>query len=331
VRVTAGETPADTQVEVAHEALVRNWPTLVDWLEQEKVALAIRRRLEGRAAEWVRLGRGSGGLLDEVELREAERWLAGAEAAYLGYDPALPELVAASRAAIAAVVQKQRSAYQRLRLLTFALIGALIAALVATVVAFDQRNGAHEETIARTTAEADAQNHAATAEAERVAAQAALDLLVARSTAPTPTSALSPPTAAPIAAAPTSPTAPTGNPGPPPPSVFAGTIVKQTADTAAGCGAARASSIYGLVEDADGKGIGGAMVRVSDQDHQHSFDIRTTPAGSFLVTTLGCTTWVVDLVALPNGRNEIQSNRLIVKGLNGGQLSAAEIRFQQQR
>jgi WD40 repeat protein/cell division protein FtsL len=100
VRLTPSEASGDDQVEVAHEALVRNWPTLVDWLEEEKAALATRRRLEGRAAEWVRLGQGAGGLLDEIELHEAERWLSSSEAAYLGYDPALPVLVEASRATI---------------------------------------------------------------------------------------------------------------------------------------------------------------------------------------------------------------------------------------
>jgi hypothetical protein len=38
VRLTEGETREDDQVEVAHEALVRNWPTLVDWIGEEKAA-----------------------------------------------------------------------------------------------------------------------------------------------------------------------------------------------------------------------------------------------------------------------------------------------------
>ena len=100
IRVTAGDTSTDAQVEVAHEALVRNWPRLVGWLEEERAAIAVRRRLEAKAAEWVRLGRGASGLLDAVQLGEAERWLAGADAAYLGYNEELPSLVQASRAAL---------------------------------------------------------------------------------------------------------------------------------------------------------------------------------------------------------------------------------------
>ncbi len=100
VRLTPGDTPGSAQVEIAHEALVRNWPTLVGWLEDERAAIATRRRLEAKAAEWVRLGAGAAGLLDEVQLAEAERWLNSAEAAYLGFDEALLDLVIASRTAI---------------------------------------------------------------------------------------------------------------------------------------------------------------------------------------------------------------------------------------
>ncbi len=113
VRLTQGETTDDTQIEIAHEALVRNWPTLVDWLEDERAAMAVRRRLEAKAAEWVRLGRGAGGLLDSEQLREARHWLASAEAEYLGYDEALPALVEASRAAIEAAEQEKEAGRQR--------------------------------------------------------------------------------------------------------------------------------------------------------------------------------------------------------------------------
>jgi WD40 repeat protein len=113
VRVTGGDTPEDEQIEVAHEALVRNWPTLVDWLEDERAALATRRRLEAKAAEWVRLGRGSSGLLDREQLLEAEHWLASPEAAYLGFDPALPELAVFSRAAIEEAEHEKEAARQR--------------------------------------------------------------------------------------------------------------------------------------------------------------------------------------------------------------------------
>ncbi|MBX0327128.1 hypothetical protein K2Z83_05460 [Oscillochloris sp. ZM17-4] len=100
VRLTHDEAGRPSQLEVSHEALVRNWPRLVGWLEDEKLALATRRRLEQRAQEWQRLGSGSAGLLDETQLREAEHWVASPEALYLGYDPVLARLIVASSEAL---------------------------------------------------------------------------------------------------------------------------------------------------------------------------------------------------------------------------------------
>jgi hypothetical protein len=102
--------PSDAQVEVAHEALVRNWPRLVNWLEEERVSLMRRRRLDEKATEWVRLGRSTtAGLLDRVQLEEAEAWLVGADSKILGYHEALPDLVTSSRDALEAqAVQKEK-------------------------------------------------------------------------------------------------------------------------------------------------------------------------------------------------------------------------------
>jgi hypothetical protein len=139
VRLTAGETPEDDQVEVAHEALVRNWPTLVEWLEQEKAAITTRRRLEAKAVEWVRLGQGKGGLLDEVELHEAERWLTSAEAAYLGYDPALAVLVHASRIATQQQATEQKQVVRRLQLLVAILAIISVVSTMAALLLYLQR------------------------------------------------------------------------------------------------------------------------------------------------------------------------------------------------
>jgi len=115
VRLTVGETPTDDQVEVAHEALIRNWPRLVEWLDDERVAIEARRSFEAKAAEWVRLGRGTSGLLNDEQLDEAARWLRSTDAARLGYDEALPALVEASRAAIRYARQQEEEADERER------------------------------------------------------------------------------------------------------------------------------------------------------------------------------------------------------------------------
>lgn len=97
VRMRVGAMPDDTQIEIAHDALVRHWPTLVNWLRTEQSALEVRRNLETKAQEWVRLGRGNAALLDAVALAEAERWLQSDEAQDIGYDPILPIFVQISR------------------------------------------------------------------------------------------------------------------------------------------------------------------------------------------------------------------------------------------
>jgi hypothetical protein len=103
----------DTKVfDLAHEALITGWPRLQGWARESREAEQTRRRLEGNAAAWVRLGRGAGGLLDEVELHEAEGWLSryGIE---MGFSAELRALVGASRAALQDAERQREAARQR--------------------------------------------------------------------------------------------------------------------------------------------------------------------------------------------------------------------------
>ncbi len=98
---TAGERTADERmVDLSHEALIGGWPTLQGWLGARREGELTRRRLVDKAHEWARLGRAEGGLLDAVELLEAERWLAGPDAPELGVDRDLDTLVTTSAAAL---------------------------------------------------------------------------------------------------------------------------------------------------------------------------------------------------------------------------------------
>ncbi|MBD0346160.1 MAG: NACHT domain-containing protein, partial [Coleofasciculus sp. Co-bin14] len=74
VRLTEGDTPDDAQVEVAHEALVRNWPRLVNWLEDERVNLRRRWRLAAAVEDWQARGRDKSVLLRGSLLAEAQRY-----------------------------------------------------------------------------------------------------------------------------------------------------------------------------------------------------------------------------------------------------------------
>jgi hypothetical protein len=69
--LSGAETGPGRKVDIAHEALISGWSTLRQLLNERRIAEQTRRRLEDKADEWIRLGRGSGGLLDAAELPEA--------------------------------------------------------------------------------------------------------------------------------------------------------------------------------------------------------------------------------------------------------------------
>ena len=66
-------TSADT-AEVAHEALIREWPTLRDWLSHDREALRVHRHLTEATQEWELLERDSGALYRGARLANAVEW-----------------------------------------------------------------------------------------------------------------------------------------------------------------------------------------------------------------------------------------------------------------
>lgn len=70
VRETKGDTPADDQLEVAHEALVRNWGRLLEWLDEERDTIRGRLRLTAAAEHWDARGRPPDALLRGQVLKE---------------------------------------------------------------------------------------------------------------------------------------------------------------------------------------------------------------------------------------------------------------------
>ena len=60
--------------EVAHEALIREWPTLRNWLEEDQEGIKIHRHLTVAALEWERLDRDPGELYRGSRLATADGW-----------------------------------------------------------------------------------------------------------------------------------------------------------------------------------------------------------------------------------------------------------------
>jgi len=63
---------AENTLEVAHEALIREWPTLRKWLDEDREALRVRRALTDAAQEWQKLNRDEGVLYRGAKLMQAK-------------------------------------------------------------------------------------------------------------------------------------------------------------------------------------------------------------------------------------------------------------------
>ena len=68
--ITIGQDTA----EVAHEALIREWPTLRGWLEEDREGLRLHRHLTEAAQEWDASGRDPGVLYRGARLAQAIEW-----------------------------------------------------------------------------------------------------------------------------------------------------------------------------------------------------------------------------------------------------------------
>ena len=105
------ESEAEKKIDIAHEALIESWEMLQGWLKDWRKAEETRRRLMTKVDNWEGLKR-EGGLLDIVELKEAEDWLKSSDATELGYPPNLLDLVEASRNAIKKLEYEKEAARQ---------------------------------------------------------------------------------------------------------------------------------------------------------------------------------------------------------------------------
>ena len=148
--------------EVAHEALIRTWARLRDWLDASRDDLRLHRRLTAAAAEWAAAGHDSSFLASGVRLEQLAAWAAEThlvlnqeEQAYL--QASLAERDAqrareeARRAREAALERRSRTF---LRALAGVLLLATLGALALTGVALNQRQVAESNAQRAATAQA---------------------------------------------------------------------------------------------------------------------------------------------------------------------------------
>ena len=149
-------------VEVAHEALFREWPRLRGWLEQDAAGRAVQRRLAVAASEWDDDGRDASALWSGTRLASG---LEVGESRPEELTSTERDFLAASRDAVDAAQRdaEERAAAtahqnRRLRWLLGGIAGVLVLALVAGVLAWRSRAEAQAASVS-----ADAQRLAATA------------------------------------------------------------------------------------------------------------------------------------------------------------------------
>jgi len=114
-------------IEVAHEALLREWPRLREWIEADREGLRIQRSLTSAAQEWRRLDRDEGALYRGTRLTESVEWRDGRASSLNDLER---EFLAASETGRA----RERVTRRRRMRLTGAAVAALAAAVVAIVV-----------------------------------------------------------------------------------------------------------------------------------------------------------------------------------------------------
>ena len=134
--VTRGPT-----VEVAHEALLTDWPTLRSWIENARESLVLTRRVADSAREWVESNEDPSYLLRGVRLEDVEAWAARAEVVLTSDES---RYVAASIEQRGADVSAAR---RRRRRTVAALAGGLVLVSALAVVAFLLRGVAQQEAL----------------------------------------------------------------------------------------------------------------------------------------------------------------------------------------
>jgi WD40 repeat protein len=122
----------DAVVDVSHEALIRGWPRLRTWIEENRAGLRIHRRLTEASHEWRELGRDPGALYRGARLAEAEEWRAARDKELNDLERAFLDASVAQRD------QEQRARRRRVQLTVAGLAAALLVISAFAIVAWTQ-------------------------------------------------------------------------------------------------------------------------------------------------------------------------------------------------
>jgi WD40 repeat protein/DNA-binding SARP family transcriptional activator len=114
-------------VEVAHEALLREWPRLAAWIQEDRDSMRIHRGVTAAAEEWLRLDRDDGALFRGTHLTEADAWLEASR-------PALNALEKEFLVASLKRFEGEEAAHKRRTRIAFAALFAALAAITTVAI-----------------------------------------------------------------------------------------------------------------------------------------------------------------------------------------------------
>jgi WD40 repeat protein len=134
-------TVSEGNVEVAHEALLREWPRLREWIEEDAEGRRLRRHITQAATEWAAAGRDRGELYRGARLAAALDWSADHA---LDVNELEREFVAESREASEQETKRVRRTNRRLRGLLVGVAVLLAAAAAGGSFAVAQRSEARD-------------------------------------------------------------------------------------------------------------------------------------------------------------------------------------------
>ena len=128
-------------VEVAHEALLREWPRLCEWIEADAEGRRLRRHVTKAASEWDAAGRDQGELYRGARLAAALDWSTDHT---FELNELEREFVTESREASEQEAKRARRTNRRLRALLVGIAVLLAAAVAGGVFAVVQRGEARD-------------------------------------------------------------------------------------------------------------------------------------------------------------------------------------------
>ena len=134
-------TVSEGNVEVAHEALLREWPRLREWIEEDVEGRRLRRHITQAATEWAAAGRDRGELYRGARLAAALDWTADHA---LDVNELEREFVTESREASEKETKRVRRTNRRLRGLVVGVAVLLAAAVAGGMFAAIQRGEARD-------------------------------------------------------------------------------------------------------------------------------------------------------------------------------------------